>query len=77
MDQAVCWEISSQRCWEQVAYHGRSAEMDQAPEKLRALARQARALSAMAIDRHRSQALDTLARLYERQAKDLEALEPA
>lgn len=63
--------------WEQVTYHDRSAAMDEAPEKLRALARQARALSATPIDRQRSQALNALARLYERQARDLEALEPA
>jgi hypothetical protein len=51
--------------------------MDQDPEKLRALARQAKALSVTTTDRQRSHALEVLARLYERQAKDLEALEPA
>jgi hypothetical protein len=62
---------------EQRASDVRFGFMDAAPEKLRALARQARALSARTIDRQRAHALEALARLYERQAHEVDALELA
>ena len=49
------------------------ADMDGSPQKLRSLARQSRALSFMVTDRQRASALQSLARLYEKQAADLEA----
>ena len=45
-------------------------------QKLRSLARQSRALSATVTDRQRVKALQSLARLYEDQAAELEAREP-
>jgi hypothetical protein len=49
--------------------------MDAAQKKLRALARQARALSASTVDRERVHALEVLARLYEQQANEFDAVE--
>jgi hypothetical protein len=51
----------------------RLAGVDNAPEKLRSLARQSRALAGLASDRARAQALHSLARLYEQQASECEA----
>jgi hypothetical protein len=50
--------------------------MDDASEKLRSLARQTRALSGAVSDRKRADALNALARLYEQQAKEVEAAQP-
>lgn len=55
----------------------RCSNMDLATQKLHSLARQARALSATVPDRRRAYALEALAQLYERQAKEVEALEAA
>jgi hypothetical protein len=49
------------------------AGMDGSPQKLRSLARQSRALSFMVTDRERASALQSLARLYEKQAAEVEA----
>ena len=46
-------------------------------EKLELLARQSRALASVAKSRERADALEELARLYERQAKELLVLEHA
>jgi hypothetical protein len=47
------------------------------PQKLRALARQTRAFSLTVSDRERARVLQSLARLYEQQAAELEELQPA
>jgi hypothetical protein len=52
--------------------NGRSGRMDDAAQKLRSLARQSRALSAATRNQQRANALQALARLYEKQAKELE-----
>ena len=51
--------------------------MDGSAQKLRALARQSRALSLMVKDVQRVRALESLARLYDEQAAEIEALQPA
>ena len=61
---------------EQRAFMGALFGMD-GPQKLRSLARQSRALACMISDRKRAEALQALGRLYEKQADDLEAREPA
>ena len=55
----------------------RCASMASAPQKLYSLARQSRALAGTVSDRQRAEALRTLARLYERQAQELEIQEVA
>jgi hypothetical protein len=47
--------------------------MDEAAQKLRLLARQSRTLSGATASPQRADALQALARLYEKQAKELEA----
>ena len=51
--------------------------MDGGPQKLRALARRTRALAATVSSQERADALQGLARLYEKQADDLELQELA
>jgi hypothetical protein len=51
--------------------------MDGGPQKLRSLARQTRALAGTVSSRGRADALQALARLYEKQADDLELRELA
>jgi len=51
------------------------ARMAYGSEKLRALARQSRAMSMLARDPHRARSLLSLASLYERQAVEAEARE--
>jgi hypothetical protein len=51
--------------------------MDGGPQKLRSLARQARTLAGYVSSRERAEALQALARLYEKQAEDLELRELA
>jgi hypothetical protein len=53
-----------------------SASMASASEKLRALARQSRTLSAMVPDAQRSRSLLSLASLYEQQAAEIETQPP-
>jgi len=55
---------------------GTVASMDSGAEKLRSLARQSRALAGLISDRARVDALQGLARLYEKQAAELEARVP-
>ncbi len=50
----------------------RYSEMDESARKLRSLARQSRALALMMADKERAKSLESLARLYERQAAELE-----
>ena len=50
----------------------RCAAMESSIQKLKSLARQSRALSYVVTDRERSQSLESLAQLYERQAAELE-----
>jgi hypothetical protein len=52
-------------------------EMKGASQKLRSLARQSRALACTLSDRQRVEALQSLARLYDKQAEDFEAQELA
>jgi len=47
--------------------------MESSIQKLKSLARQSRALSFVVTNRERSQSLESLAQLYERQAAELEA----
>lgn len=49
------------------------ASMDDAAQKLRSLARQSRTLAWTTANRQRADALQALARLYEKQAEELEA----
>ena len=51
--------------------------MHDGPQKLRSLARQTRAFAGTVPDRERADALQALARLYEKQAEDLELRELA
>jgi hypothetical protein len=51
--------------------------MDDGSQKLRSLARQTRALAGTVSDRERADALQALARVYEKQADDLEVRELA
>ena len=51
--------------------------MSDGVQKLRALAKQSRVMSRQAVDRERARTLRLLAELYDRQAADLEATEPA
>jgi uncharacterized protein YaiL (DUF2058 family) len=51
--------------------------MSDGVQKLRALAKQSHVMSRHAVDRERARTLRSLAELYERQATDLEASEPA
>jgi len=60
-----------------VVVQGAVARMDGASQKLRSLARQSRALGGVVSDRERADALEALARLYEKQARDLETREVA
>jgi hypothetical protein len=46
--------------------------MDESAQKLRSLARQSRALALIVADEKRTKSLQSLARLYERQAVELE-----
>ena len=46
--------------------------MDESARKLRSLARQSRALSLIVMDPQRAQALQALARIYDRQAAELD-----
>jgi hypothetical protein len=51
--------------------------MDIGAQKLRALARQSRTLSLVVKDMQRARALESLARLYDEQAAEIEAPQPA
>jgi hypothetical protein len=58
--------------WELLLHHKRYSEMDECAQKLRSLARQSRALALIVADHERAKSLERLARLYERQAAELE-----
>ena len=53
-------------------HHVRCIVMDSSSQKLRSLARQSRALSIVVRDQKRAESLQSLARLYDRQAIELE-----
>jgi len=59
--------------WNTEREWGALAGMGDASQKLRSLARQSRALSSATANRQRADALQALARLYEKQADELEA----
>jgi hypothetical protein len=73
--------------WVEIRYVSRGAEqgpyicattcMDGGPQKLRSLARQTRALAGTVGGRERADALQALARLYDKQADELELREVA
>jgi hypothetical protein len=76
MDPALCvfWSKGDTgTTFGTTACTGDLSVMDDSAQKLRSLARQSRALSAVVPEAGRAQSLQSLARLYERQAFELEA----